>query len=443
MASELEPHVPKHQPVVPADVRLPEITVKAIILGILLALILAAANAYLGLFAGMTVSASIPAAVISMTIFSFFKKSNILENNIVQTAASAGEAVAAAAVFTIPGLVILGSWKDYSYWHTFLICAVGGTIGVLFSVPLRRALVVRGGEEIKFPEGIATAEVLKAGQHEEKGSLGTIVTSGIVGGVLKLCQDAGLNLWSSALELGARVGGSVAYVGAIFPPRSWAWGTSSDSIRPSSCSWEAPSRGGSPSRRTPHSTASRPMGPPSTPRRLALEGPDPLPGRGRHVRWRVLGAHPAEDPARGRRSQRAHGFQEPEEGGAVERHGPGHPHDLGPRVHGPFGDPPVHRVLLRCEGRRSRPGHGRDHAHRGLPLRGGGGLHGRPRGLVQQPHLGGDHLHHPLRFPGPTVLHGTRQSSGARRGHPHRGGGVLRGLHLRGQLAGPEGGATS
>ena len=131
------------QPVVSSDTHLPEITFKAIILGIVLAVVLAGANAYLGLFAGMTVSASIPAAVISMTIFSFFKKSNILENNIVQTAASAGEAVAAAAVFTIPGLVILGFWKDYNYLQTVLICALGGTIGVLFSVPLRRALVVQ------------------------------------------------------------------------------------------------------------------------------------------------------------------------------------------------------------------------------------------------------------------------------------------------------------
>lgn len=208
-----------HEPVVPASQNLPEITFKALILGILLAVILAAANAYLGLFAGMTVSASIPAAVISMTLFSLLtKRHNILENNIVQTAASAGEAVAAAAVFTIPGLVILGFWKDYDYLQTFLICALGGTIGVLFSVPLRRALVVQGGKEIKFPEGIATAEVLKAGQSGEKGSLSTIIAAGAIGGVLKICQDAGLKLWSSTLELATRVGGSVAYVGLDLSP---------------------------------------------------------------------------------------------------------------------------------------------------------------------------------------------------------------------------------
>jgi putative OPT family oligopeptide transporter len=211
-----------HSPVVPSNQTLPEITAKALILGILLAVILAAANGYLGLFAGMTVSASIPAAVISMAVFSLFKKSNILENNIVQTAASAGEAVAAAAVFTIPGLVILGFWKDYNYWQTFLICALGGTIGVLFSVPLRRALVVQSSKEIKFPEGIATAEVLKAGQAAgvsgEKGSLGAIMGAGLAGGALKLCQEAGLKLWASSLELGAKAGNAVAYIGSDLSP---------------------------------------------------------------------------------------------------------------------------------------------------------------------------------------------------------------------------------
>ncbi|MEW5764310.1 MAG: oligopeptide transporter, OPT family [Acidobacteriota bacterium] len=209
---------PSRQPVVAADQHLPEITFKAIVLGVILAVVLAAANAYLGLFAGMTVSASIPAAVISMTLFSFFRRSNILENNIVQTAASAGEAVAAAAVFTIPGLVILGFWKDYDYVQTLLICALGGTIGVLFSVPLRRALVVQSEKEIKFPEGIATGEVLKAGQRGEKGNLSVIVAAGLTGGILKLCQEAGLKLWSSALELGGRVGGSVAYLGMDLSP---------------------------------------------------------------------------------------------------------------------------------------------------------------------------------------------------------------------------------
>jgi putative OPT family oligopeptide transporter len=207
------------EPVIPANVKLPEITFKGIILAIFLAVVLAGANAYLGLFAGMTVSATIPAAVISMAVFSLFKKNNILENNIVQTAASAGEAVAAGVVFTIPGLVILGYWSHYNYWQTLMITALGGTIGVLFSVPLRRALVVQARHEIKFPEGIATAEVLKAGHTaKEGGALATMIIATLVGGFLKMCQDAGLKLWAGTFEVGTKVGGSLAYFGTDLSP---------------------------------------------------------------------------------------------------------------------------------------------------------------------------------------------------------------------------------
>ena len=111
------------------DSHLPEITVKAILLGILLSMILAGANAYLGLFAGMTVSASIPAAVISMGVLSLFKKSNILENNIVQTAASAGESLAAGVIFTIPALVLMGYWTSFNYLEVAKIAVIGGIIG--------------------------------------------------------------------------------------------------------------------------------------------------------------------------------------------------------------------------------------------------------------------------------------------------------------------------
>ena len=119
----------------------PEITLKAILLGIVLSMVLAGANAYLGLFAGMTVSASIPAAVISMGVLSLFKKSNILENNIVQTAASAGESLAAGVIFTIPALVLLGYWESFDYLEVAKIAAIGGVIGVLFTVPLRLSLI--------------------------------------------------------------------------------------------------------------------------------------------------------------------------------------------------------------------------------------------------------------------------------------------------------------
>src|SRR6056297_3080541 len=119
---------------------LPEITVKAVVLGVVLSMVLAAANAYLGLFAGMTVSASIPAAVVSMGVLRLFRKSNVLENNIVQTAASAGESLAAGVIFTLPALVILGKWDDFSGTNFIWISVIamfGGILGVLFTIPLR------------------------------------------------------------------------------------------------------------------------------------------------------------------------------------------------------------------------------------------------------------------------------------------------------------------
>jgi len=108
----------------------PQLTVKAVLLGIVLSMVLAAANAYLGLFAGMTVSASIPAAVISMGLLRLFRNSNILENNIVQTAASAGESVAAGVIFTIPALIILDYWNVFDYWWVCIIAGLGGLLGL-------------------------------------------------------------------------------------------------------------------------------------------------------------------------------------------------------------------------------------------------------------------------------------------------------------------------
>src|SRR5437588_8176426 len=140
MASPSEP-----RPVIPAEVTLPEITLKALVLSVVLAAVLAGANAYLGLFAGMTVSASIPAAVVSMAVLRLFRRSNILENNIVQTAASSGEALAAGIIFTIPALVLVGYWTSFDYWQTTVIGLVGGLLGVLFTIPLRRALIITAG----------------------------------------------------------------------------------------------------------------------------------------------------------------------------------------------------------------------------------------------------------------------------------------------------------
>ena len=185
--------------------RLPEITPKAIFLGILLSMILAAANAYLGLFAGMTVSASIPAAVISMAILKQFKNSNILENNIVQTAASAGESLAAGVIFTLPALVLMGYWSDgFDYLEVAKISAIGGVIGVLFTVPLRRALILKA--KLKYPEGVATAAILEAGMKtksngsdDDSNNINIIAFSSILGGTLKLLEQ-GFGMWKATIQ---------------------------------------------------------------------------------------------------------------------------------------------------------------------------------------------------------------------------------------------------
>jgi len=196
------------------DMNLPEITFKSVILGIILSVILAGANAYLGLFAGMTVSASIPAAVLSMGILRLFRRSNILENNIVQTAASAGESLAAGVIFTLPALIVMQYWTTFNYWETTLIAGLGGVIGVLFTVPLRRALIVEEG--LQFPEGIATAEVLRSGD-EGGNSVKYIAQAGIIGALFKF-GETGLRLWTGVVETATRIGGSVAYFGSNLSP---------------------------------------------------------------------------------------------------------------------------------------------------------------------------------------------------------------------------------
>jgi len=193
---------------------LPEITIKALVLGVLLSMILAAANAYLGLFAGMTVSASIPAAVISMGVLRMFRKSNILENNIVQTAASAGESLAAGVIFTLPALVIMGFWEDFNFFWVAIIAGFGGTLGVLFTIPLRRSLIVEG--DLKFPEGIATAEVLETGQQGGSGVVYIAVAS-IAGALFKIGAK-GVGFWPELVEVAGRVKGSIAYFGSNLSP---------------------------------------------------------------------------------------------------------------------------------------------------------------------------------------------------------------------------------
>jgi putative OPT family oligopeptide transporter len=195
---------------------IPEFTIKALGLGVFLALLMGAANTYLGLYAGMTVSASIPAAVISMGILrGIFRRGSILENNIAQTSASAGESLAAGIIFTVPALVIIGAWKDFNYWATTLIAILGGCLGILFMIPLRRSLIVEE-KQLTYPEGVACAEVLKTGEKRGIGLRFLFRALGL-GAIFKLLIK-GLVLIKGTVEWGFRAGNSIVYIGSDMSP---------------------------------------------------------------------------------------------------------------------------------------------------------------------------------------------------------------------------------
>jgi putative OPT family oligopeptide transporter len=170
------------------DTKTPEFTFKAIFLGVVLGVIFAVANAYLGLKVGLTVSASIPAAMISMLLLrTFFKKASILENNLVQTIASVGEGLAAGVIFTVPALFILGA--QLSYAEIFLLSFLGGVLGVLFMIPMRRYLIVQEHGKLPFPEGTACAEILKTGASSRHRAIMAICGMAI-GAIHKFCSSA-------------------------------------------------------------------------------------------------------------------------------------------------------------------------------------------------------------------------------------------------------------
>jgi putative OPT family oligopeptide transporter len=187
-----------------------ELTVRGFILGAILAIVLGAANAYLGLYAGMTVSASIPAAVISMAVLRILGRATILENNVVQTIGSAGEAVAAGAIFTFPALVIVGHLGQLPYWDVTTLCLAGGTMGSLLVVFLRRAFIVE--EQLPFPEGRACAEVLRAGESGAAGA-GGLALGGLAAAALKASQDI-LGLVPGVLTGARWIGGAAFAVSA-------------------------------------------------------------------------------------------------------------------------------------------------------------------------------------------------------------------------------------
>src|SRR5205814_1641945 len=151
-------------------------------------------------------SASVPAAVISMAVLRMLRTGNILQNNAVQTAAASGEGLAAGVIFTLPALVLLHVWTRFSYLETTLIAGFGGVLGVLFTIPLRRALII--DQPLQFPEGVATAEVLKVGA-EGGGGVGVLALTAVIGAVVKL-GGTGLKLWAEVAQFAVWLTGGAA-----------------------------------------------------------------------------------------------------------------------------------------------------------------------------------------------------------------------------------------
>lgn len=210
----------KVPPFIAANTQMAELTWRAILLSIILTVLLAMSNAYLALKLGILTSASIPAAIISMGVLRLFKNHSILENNAVQTAASAGEAVAGGIVYTIPAMIIIQYWHHFDYLTNFFIAVIGGILGVLFSIPLRRILV--NDEKLKFPEGRAIAEVLKG--SSDKSGMSDILWGSLIGGFLELFQVGfklmvnGVTYWFNIKRslIGFGVGFSATMFGAGF-----------------------------------------------------------------------------------------------------------------------------------------------------------------------------------------------------------------------------------
>ena len=193
----------------------PQLTFRAVLLAVVLAMILSAANAYLGLFAGLTVATAIPAAVVSMGVLRLLGGGTILENNIVQTGASAGSSIAAGVIFTIPALIILGYWQDFQYSWVLAIAGLGGLLGVLFSVPLRRSMIVE--DPLPFPEGKAAAEVLKAGENPGPG-LKILAFSAAIGAFLKVAAASGMKLIPDTAAGAGFFGKYLGYMGTNLSP---------------------------------------------------------------------------------------------------------------------------------------------------------------------------------------------------------------------------------
>ncbi|HEY4321349.1 MAG TPA: oligopeptide transporter, OPT family [Gemmatimonadales bacterium] len=199
-----------------------ELTIRGLVLGALLTTVFTAANVYLGLKVGLTFASSIPAAVMSMAVLSMVKDSSILENNIVQTVASAAGTLS-AIIFVLPGLVIVGWWTGFPFWQSFLICLSGGVLGVLFTIPLRRALVTTS--DLPYPEGVAAAEVLKVGS----GTRGEVsddtgeAREGLIAVILGTAASAGLAIFTATRIAAAEVTGFFTLGGGASTGFDIAW----------------------------------------------------------------------------------------------------------------------------------------------------------------------------------------------------------------------------
>ena len=202
------------------DVARRELSARGLVLGVLITVLFTAANVYFGLKAGLTFATSIPAAVISMAVLRGFKGMTVQENNIVQTVASAADTLS-SIIFVLPGLVIIGWWTGFPYWQSFAICALGGTLGVMYSIPLRRALVTQS--DLPYPEGVACAEVLKVGgsEHadaaaveESRTGLRAVVWGSIVSAVFALV--VGTRIFAGDVAHYFRIGGRGGVTGFDF-----------------------------------------------------------------------------------------------------------------------------------------------------------------------------------------------------------------------------------
>lgn len=199
---------------VPPEVIVPEVTLKGTLLAIVLTVVMTASAVYLGLKVGLTISASIPAAVISMGLLGMFKHSNILENNLVQTAASGGMSLASGIIFCLPALVIMGVWDNFHYWESFTITLYGGLLGVLFSIPFRKVLL--NEPTLHYPEGMAITHVLQAKASGSQG-LKRLLIGGIVGAFIALAQ-MGLKVVSETVNFWWKIGSTVGGFGLGFSP---------------------------------------------------------------------------------------------------------------------------------------------------------------------------------------------------------------------------------